>query len=119
MRRKASIGWLSGLRRSDAREEVANGCSVCNQSAPTGAENPPSNKIKESPAVSPRIPCKDERTDVTGGGKRALKVAGPEGKKRVCIICSKPSDEMICGACGDKISADALEKKRWEETGKP
>jgi hypothetical protein len=30
-----------------------------------------------------------------------------------------PSDEMICGACADKVGADAAEKKRWQEKGKP
>lgn len=43
----------------------------------------------------------------------------PEGRRRLCIICRKPSDEMICGACADKVRADAVEKKRWEEKGKP
>jgi hypothetical protein len=41
------------------------------------------------------------------------------GKMRICLLCSEPSDEMFCGACVDKIRADAVEHKRWEETGKP
>ena len=119
MRRKARIGWLSGLRRSDSGEEVAKGCSGCNQSAHTGAESPTFDNAKESRTVSPPIACEKEHTEATGAEKGALKAAGPKGRKRVCIICGKPSDEMICAACADKISADALEKKRWEETGKP
>jgi hypothetical protein len=43
----------------------------------------------------------------------------PEDRKRLCILCGKPSDKVICGACADKVSADAMEKKRWEEKGKP
>ena len=41
------------------------------------------------------------------------------GKKGICLLCSEPSDEMFCGACVDKIRADAVEHKRWEEKGKP
>jgi hypothetical protein len=44
---------------------------------------------------------------------------GKTPRKWVCIICAQPSDAMICGACADKIGADALEKKRWDEKGKP
>lgn len=43
----------------------------------------------------------------------------PEDRKRLCILCGKPSDKVICCACADKVSADAMEKKRWEEKGKP
>jgi hypothetical protein len=92
---------------------------VCDQTESTGGESPASNEAKESRAVSPPKTYKEERTDASGDEKRVLSAAGPEGRKRVCIICCKPSDEMICGACADKISADALEKKRWEGTGKP
>jgi hypothetical protein len=119
MSRSARIGSLSDLRRSDPKEEAAKGCSECDQTAHPGAESPVSKKANESRAVSPPITSKEEHTEATEGEKRALKATGSEGKKRVCLICSKPSEEMICGACADKISADALEKKRWEETGKP
>ncbi len=119
MSRKAHIGSLSDLRPSDPKEEAAKGCSECDQTAHTGAENPASDKAKKSRAVASPKTSKEEHAEATGGEERALKTIGPEGKRRVCIICSKPSDEMICGACADKISADALEKKRWEETGKP
>jgi hypothetical protein len=119
MRRKGRSRSLSNLRRQEPKETAAKGCSGCDQTERAGVESPASNEAKESRAVSPPKTCKEERTDATGGEKRALSVAGPEGRKRVCIICSKPSDEMICGACADKVSADALEKKRWEEKGKP
>jgi hypothetical protein len=118
MSRKARIGSLSDLRRSDPKE-AAKGCFECDQTGRTAAESPASDKGKESRTVSAPIILKEEHTEATGGEKRALKASGSEGKKRVCIICCKPSNEMICGACADKISADALEKKRWEETGKP
>jgi recombinational DNA repair protein RecR len=37
--------------------------------------------------------------------------------KRICSICGKPSEKMICGACTDKIRADALARKKQEEKG--
>ena len=116
---KGRIGLLSSLRRSKPHGRVAKGCSECEQTGPGGTERPVSNEAKKSPAVSPPNACNQEQTEATGGKKRSLSAPGTEGKNRVCIICSKPSDEMICGACSDKVSADALEKKRWEETGKP
>jgi hypothetical protein len=37
-------------------------------------------------------------------------------KKGVCVLCSEPTDELICGACADKVrAAEAVEHKRWEE----
>jgi hypothetical protein len=38
-------------------------------------------------------------------------------KKAVCVLCSEPTDESICGACADKVRAEAVEHKRWEEKG--
>jgi len=119
MRRKERNRSLSSLRRQESKDTAAKRCSGRGQTERAGAESPASNEAKESRAVSPPTPCKEERTNEIGGQKRALSAAGPEERKRVCIMCSKPSDEMICGACADKVSADALEKKRWEETGKP
>lgn len=95
------------------------GCSESDQAVRTGAENPAPKEAEESRAVSPLKTCKEERTDATGTEEKAPSVPGPEGRKRVCMICSKPSEEMICGACADQVSGDALEKKRWEEIGKP
>lgn len=118
MRKKGHIGSLSNLWRSEPKER-AKECSECDQTERAGAERPPPKEAEESRAVLPPKTCKEERTDVTGTEEKTLCAPGPEGRKRVCIICGKPSDEMICGACADQVSADALEKKRWEETGKP
>jgi hypothetical protein len=38
-------------------------------------------------------------------------------KKAICVLCSEPSAEMICGACADKVRAAAVEHKRREEKG--
>ena len=119
MRRKERNRSLSSLRRQESKDTAAKRCSGRGQTERAGAESPASNKAKESRAISPPKTCKEERTDATGTEEKALSAPGPEGRKRVCIICGKASDEMICGACADKVSADALEKKRWEETGKP
>ena len=118
MRRKGHIGSLSNLRRSEPKER-AKERPECEQTERAGAERPPPKGAEESRAVSLSKTCKEERTDATGTEQKALNAPGPEGRKRLCLICSKPSDEMICGACADQVSADALEKKKWEETGKP
>jgi hypothetical protein len=118
MRRNVHIGLLNPTRRSKSKGRAAKDCSECGQSEPAGADSPPSNDSKKFRAISPPRNCKQERTEATEDEKRALSASGPKGRKRVCIICSKPSDEMICGACADKVSAEALEKKRWEEKGK-
>jgi len=36
-------------------------------------------------------------------------------KKAVCVLCSEPTNELICDACADKVRAEAVEHKRWEE----
>jgi len=36
-------------------------------------------------------------------------------KKKTCMICGKPSAELICDACKIKIQAEALDKKREVE----
>lgn len=118
MRKKGRIGSLSNLRRNEPKER-AKECSECDQTERAGAERSPPKRAEESRAVSPPKTCNEERTDVTGTEEKTLGAPGLEGRKRVCIICGKPSDEMICGACADQVSADALEKKKWEETGKP
>jgi hypothetical protein len=118
MRRKGHIGSLSNLRRSEPKGR-AKECSECDQNERVGPEGPPLQEAEESRAVSLSKACKEERTDATGTEQKALNAPGPEGRKRLCLICSKPSDETICSACADQVSADALEKKRWEETGKP
>ena len=119
MRGKERNRSLTNPRRQEPKETTAKVCSECGQTERAGVQSPTSNEAKESRAVSPPKPCKEERTDATGTEEKAPSAAGPERRKWVCLICGKPSDVMICGACADQVSADALEKKRWEETGKP
>ncbi len=38
-----------------------------------------------------------------------------EAKKKVCMICGKPSAKTICDACADKLRGEALNKKKKEE----
>lgn len=35
----------------------------------------------------------------------------------VCSVCGKFSEKLICGACADKIRAEALAKKKQQEKG--
>jgi hypothetical protein len=118
MWRNGRIGLLNPPRRRKSKGRAATDCSECGQTEPSGTDSPASNESKKFRAVSPPRNCKQERTEATGDEKRALSASGPKGRKRVCIICSKPSDEIICRSCADKVSADALEKKKWEEKGK-
>ncbi len=34
-----------------------------------------------------------------------------------CEVCGKPSQVPICGACGDRIRAEAMARKRREDKG--
>jgi hypothetical protein len=36
-------------------------------------------------------------------------------KKRVCMICGKPSDASICDPCKAQIQGEAIEKKQKME----
>lgn len=38
--------------------------------------------------------------------------------KQFCRICGKDSDVSICGACSDKVRAEAVNHKRLEDRGK-
>jgi hypothetical protein len=38
-------------------------------------------------------------------------------ERNVCVLCAASTHDMICGACADKIRAEAAEHKRWEEKG--
>ena len=38
--------------------------------------------------------------------------------KHLCHICGKESENYICDACSDKVRADALNNKKWEDKGK-
>ncbi|MBZ5696049.1 MAG: hypothetical protein LAN36_11905 [Acidobacteriia bacterium] len=43
--------------------------------------------------------------------------AQKEGKQ-LCHICGKESESYICEACSDKVRAEAMNKKKWEDKGK-
>jgi len=114
MRRNWHIGPLESFWRRGAKNGKR-GAELDRAKNPR-RENQGSEELKETWLVSPPSARKEERTDTSG---REKKTPGMTGKRRLCIICGKSSDEMICGACADKIGADAVEKKRWEEKGKP
>ena len=38
--------------------------------------------------------------------------------KQLCHICGKESETYICEACSDKVRAEAVNKKKWEDKGK-
>jgi len=43
----------------------------------------------------------------------------PEEKKKVCMVCGKPSPTTICEACEARIRGEALEhKQEIEKAGK-
>ncbi len=62
---------------------------------------------------------KTESAGMISNEKKVDASSVPAGRKGIWAFCSEPSDEMFCGACVDKIRADAVEHKRWEEKGKP
>jgi hypothetical protein len=62
---------------------------------------------------------KTERAGMISNEKKLSASSVPGRKKGICLLCSEPSEEVFCGACVDKIRADAVEHKRWEEKGKP
>ena len=39
-------------------------------------------------------------------------------EKHLCHICGKESESCICEVCSDKVRAEALDKKKWEDKGK-
>jgi hypothetical protein len=49
--------------------------------------------------------------------KPASRKGAREAKKTVCVLCTASTDDVICGVCADKIRAEAVEQKRWEEKG--
>jgi hypothetical protein len=71
--------------------------------------------MKEPRLVSPPSAPKEERMDTFGGEQKTPGVTASKGRGRLCLNCGKPSDDKICRACADKIGADAVEKKRWEQ----
>jgi hypothetical protein len=38
-----------------------------------------------------------------------------EQKKKLCMICAKPSEKSICDACSEQLRGEALNKKKKEE----
>ena len=44
----------------------------------------------------------------TRNGGSGAHVVGAENRREVCRVCGQPSEEDICGACADKIRAEAL-----------
>jgi hypothetical protein len=67
-------------------------------------------------------PANARKTESAGMISNEKKVSASSvlaGKKGICLLCSEPSKEVFCGACVDKIRADAVEHKRWKEKGKP
>lgn len=36
-------------------------------------------------------------------------------KKKTCMVCGKPSADLICDSCKIKVQAEAIEKKREVE----
>ncbi len=119
MRRIGSIGSLSNLWRKESKGKSGKRCAELDRTKNPRRENAGFDELKEPRLVFPGSAREEKSADTSGGEQKTPGVTGPEGTRRLCIICGKPSDEMICGACADKVGADAVEKKRWEETGKP
>jgi hypothetical protein len=36
-------------------------------------------------------------------------------KKRVCMMCAKPSSKTICDPCAEQLRGEALDKKKEKE----
>jgi hypothetical protein len=119
MRRNWHFSSFSSLWRSRGNEKEARRSAGVDRSENPERANQGREEIKERQLAFPLIPPKEERPSASEGEKKSPDIVEDAGKSRLCIICGKPSDEMICGACADKIDADAVEKKRWEEKGKP
>jgi hypothetical protein len=116
MRREWSVGILKGLWRRQAKREKVLACNELDRAKNPPRANQACDELQESCRVSPSC----VRTELTGpSGSEQKPPARPAENGRLCAICAEPSETMICGSCADKIGADALEKKRWEEKGKP
>jgi hypothetical protein len=81
-----------------ARGRTAMNSTDRNRSNP----NDPSHSETEQPE-SDQKPTSSPKADTT---------------KHVCALCCKPSDETFCGACTDRIRAEATAHKRWEDKGR-
>jgi hypothetical protein len=117
MRRKWHIGLLEELCRRRAKREKVRRCKELDR-----PKNPPSaNQTRDESQEARRVFPPGVRRELTGPSVSEQKAsAGSAGSgHQLCVVCAEPSETMICGSCADKIGADALEKKRWEERGKP
>jgi len=38
-------------------------------------------------------------------------------RKKVCMLCGKPSEESICETCKNNVQGEALKKKKHMEKG--
>jgi len=38
-------------------------------------------------------------------------------RKKVCMLCGKPSEESICETCKNNVQGEALKKKKQMEKG--
>jgi hypothetical protein len=118
MRRVWRIGLLGRLWRKAAKEKKTQN-ALPSFTKNRRRDNEGLEELKEPCLDSPIRAREEESSAASTVEQKPLGVIGPAEKRRLCIICGKPSDEMICGACADKIGADAVEKKRSEEKGKP
>jgi nucleotide-binding universal stress UspA family protein len=58
-----------------------------------------------------------EDVGVRPGKTRTPTATEAKGRKRVCNICGKPSEDKICPTCADKIRAGAVARKKREDKG--
>lgn len=65
--------------------------------------------------MSPQT-MKAEGSVAVAGQKPESKAAAKQ-RRRFCNVCGKPSGSFICGACSDRIRAEALDRKRREDKG--
>ena len=56
---------------------------------------------------NPNDPSRSKTEQPERGQKPTTSSPKADTKKHVCALCCKPSDETFCGACTDKIRAEA------------
>lgn len=75
-------------------------------------------RISPAPTHLPAGP--NEISDDLGvrpGETRTPTATEAKGRKRVCNLCGKPSEDKICPTCADKIRAGAVARKKREDKG--
>jgi len=50
-------------------------------------------------------------------GYNLLKEFNMSERKKVCMLCGKPSEESICETCKNNVQGEALKKKKHMEKG--